>query len=137
WFVFHLRVVDGDALVYGDIALNWLTHGVFGLSSAGGAHPTLIRLPGYPAFLAAVFSIAGRQHYGAALIVQAFVDLGTCLFIAALAVELIGDRAARPAFALAALCPFTANYTAAALTETLAVFTTATALYFGMRGLNA
>jgi 4-amino-4-deoxy-L-arabinose transferase-like glycosyltransferase len=137
WFVFCLRLVDGDALVYGNIALNWLNHGIFGITHDDGIHPTLIRLPGYPAFLVLIFSIAGQQHYGAALIVQALVDLGTCLFVAALAIELMDERAARPAFFLAALCPFTANYTAAPLTETLAAFTTAAALYFGVRGWKA
>jgi 4-amino-4-deoxy-L-arabinose transferase-like glycosyltransferase len=136
-FVFRYRVIDGDAFVYGEIALNWLRHGTIGLTHAGDVQPTLIRLPGYPAFLAAVFSIAGPEHYGAALITQAFIDLATCLFIAALAAELFDDRAILVGFALAALCPFTANYTAAALTETLAIFTTAAALVFGVRGWKA
>ena len=137
WFVFRYRVIDGDAFVYGEIALNWLNHGIFGITRAAGVQPTLIRLPGYPVFLGAIFSLAGQQHYGAALIAQAFIDVVACFLIAALAAELFGKRGARPAFALAALCPFTANYTAAVLTETVAIFTTAAALYCGVRGWKA
>src|SRR5205085_5942306 len=137
FFVFHLRVIDGDTFVYGDIAKNWLNHGSFGLTHGAQIGPTLIRLPGYPAFLALIFSLAGQEHYGAVLIAQALIDLVCCLVIAALAMELVDERAAKPAFALAALCPFSANYTAAALTETLAIFTTACSLYYGIRALKS
>src|SRR5947209_4834608 len=72
FFIAKFRVVDGDTFVYGDIALNWVRHGVFGITHKGIAEPTLIRLPGYPAFLVVVFSIAGAEHYNAVLIAQAF-----------------------------------------------------------------
>jgi hypothetical protein len=45
-------------------------------------------------------------------------------------------RAALAAYLLAAICPFTANYAAAPLAETLAVFCTAHALYYGVRALK-
>ena len=35
---------------------------------------------------------------------------------------MLSDRAAKAAFLLAGLCPFLANYAAAALTETLEIF---------------
>ena len=47
---------------------------------------------------------------------------------------MLSDRAAKIAFALAALCPFTANYTATPLPETLAIFAAALALFFALRG---
>ncbi len=136
YFAVSFPHVDGDSFVYGDIAKAWLTDGIYGLTSAAGATPTLIRLPGYPGFLAIVFSIFGMEHYTAALIIQVFVDLNTCLVIAALALELAGERAAIVAYLLAALCPFTASYSAAALAETLAIFCTAHALYYGVRGIK-
>src|SRR5438132_5354271 len=114
FFVFRFRVIDGDTFIYGDIAKNWLTHGIYGLSD-GMVRPTLIRLPGYPGFLAVVFFLFGHEHYGAVTIVQAFVDTNTCLVIAALALELMNERTAKTAYVLAALCPFTANYTATPL----------------------
>jgi 4-amino-4-deoxy-L-arabinose transferase-like glycosyltransferase len=137
FFVFKFPSIYGDSLVYGDIAKNWMNHGIYGLSTSQGVHPTLIRLPGYPAFLALIFSVAGQEHYTAVMIVQALIDTNTCLVIAALALELMNARAAKAAYLLAALCPFTAAYTAAPLTETVAIGTTAHALYYGVRGIKA
>ena len=132
WTIHAHPQIQGDSLVYGDIAANWLTHGIYGHSvgHASGPttiEPTLVRLPGYPAFLALCFSVFGIANYGAVLYLQAIVDLGTCLLIAGLAAKVCpqrggGLRAARIALLLAALCPFTANYVAAPLTETLSVF---------------
>ncbi len=136
-FVFRFPHIAGDTLVYGDIAKNWLDHGVFGLSDNGLIRPTLIRLPGYPAFLAAVFTVFGHEHYTAVMVVQALIDTNTCLVIAMLAFELMNERAAKAAYLLAALCPFTANYVAAPLSETLSLCCLAHAFYYGVRGLKA
>jgi 4-amino-4-deoxy-L-arabinose transferase-like glycosyltransferase len=136
-FVFVFPVVEGDSLIYGDIAKNWLSHGIYGVSDGAIVRPTLIRLPGYPAFLAAVFSLFGREHYTAVMVVQSLLDVNTCLVIAAIALELMNERAAKAAYLLAAICPFTANYTATALTETLSIFCTAHALYYGVRGIHS
>ena len=127
---FYVRFphVTGDSLIYGDIANNWLNHGIFGLSHAEGVRPTWIRLPGYPAFLAACFALFGREHYHAVLLVQIVVDVAGCFFIADLGRRTVSERAARFAFPLAALCPFTANYTVAPLAETLSIFFVAVAL---------
>ena len=137
FFVFHFPRVAGDTFIYGDIAKNWLAHGTFSVSDEAIIRPTLIRLPGYPAFLATVFSIFGREHYTAVMVVQALIDTNTCLVIAALALELMSDRAAKAAYLLAATCPFTASYVAAPLTETLAIFCAAHALYYGVRGIKS
>src|SRR5215471_18452174 len=110
FFVFRLPHVQGDSFIYGDIAKNWLNHGIYGVTDNTVARPTLIRLPGYPAFLALVFSIFGQEHYGAVMIIQALIDTNTCLVIAGIALELSGTRAAKIAYLLATLCPFTANY---------------------------
>ncbi|MGH9592040.1 MAG: hypothetical protein ACRD5L_03040, partial [Bryobacteraceae bacterium] len=69
------------------------------------------------------------------MLVQAFIDLGTCGLAAWIAWRVVPaprrKLAATVAFWMAALCPFTANYTAAVLTETLATFfTTLAALVF-------
>src|SRR5215813_12556123 len=50
--------------------------------------------------------------------------------------RLPGYPASQAAFLLAALCPFLANYAAAALTETLEIFFTALALELACRALN-
>jgi 4-amino-4-deoxy-L-arabinose transferase-like glycosyltransferase len=135
FYVFRFPAVVSDSLVYGDIAKNWLQHGIFGISGIDDISPTYIRLPGYPAFLAAVFAIFGMEHYRAALMVQVFVDIGTCFLIADVTRRMFSSRAARAAFLLAALCPFLATYAAAALTETWEIFFTVLALDLALIGL--
>jgi 4-amino-4-deoxy-L-arabinose transferase-like glycosyltransferase len=137
FFVIRYPHFAGDSLVYGDIAKNWLVHGIYGLSNGPSVAPTLIRLPGYPGFLAAMFSLFGHEHYTAVRVVQVLIDANTCLVIAALALEIGGERAARAAYLLAALCPFTAMYSADILAETLSIFCTVHSLYYGVRGLKA
>jgi 4-amino-4-deoxy-L-arabinose transferase-like glycosyltransferase len=135
-FLFRFPAVVTDSFLYGDIAKNWLQHGIYGLSGPDEISPTLSRLPGYPAFLAFIFAIFGMEHYRAVLMTQILVDLGTCAICADIARRLFGERAATTAFLLAALCPFLANYSAAALTETLEICFTAAALDCTLAGLQ-
>ncbi len=135
-FLFRFPAITIDSFVYGDIAKNWLQHGIYGLSGPDEISPTYIRLPGYPAFLAAVFYVFGMEHYRAVLVLQVLVDAGTCFLIADLARRLISPRAAKAAFLLTALCPFLASYAAAALTETLEIFFTVLAFECAIVGLE-
>ena len=135
-FLLHFPGVVTDSFIYGDIAKNWLQHGIYGLSGAGEISPTYIRLPGYPAFLAFIFAIFGVDHYRAVLFVQMLVDLGSCFLCAAIALRLFGSRVAKVGFIQAALCPFLADYSAAALTETLEVFFTALTLHLALRAFE-
>jgi 4-amino-4-deoxy-L-arabinose transferase-like glycosyltransferase len=136
-FLFHFPAITADSLLYGDIAKTWLRHGVYGLTELDELVPTYIRLPGYPAFLAAVFRVFGLEHYRAVLLVQIFADLGTCFIVADVARRVISERAARAAFLICALCPFLANYSAAVLTETLEIFFTVLALDLALAGLSS
>src|SRR5579863_5055870 len=129
FFVLKLPVTDsGDAPFYIELAWNWLKSGVYGAVVDGRLMPLDTRVPGYPAFLAAIFSVAG-QSSRAVMIAQAFVDLATCFVVALIAARFAPEssrrRVALAALWLAALCPFAANYTAVVLTETLAIFLTA------------
>lgn len=135
-FVLHFPSVVNDSFIYGDIAKNWLRHGIYGISGPEAITPTCIRLPGYPAFLALVWTIFGMEHYRTVLVLQVLIDLGTCFLCASIALRLLGERAAKAAFLLAALCPFFANYTAAALTETLEIFFTALAFDAMLRAFS-
>ncbi|MCL6463363.1 MAG: glycosyltransferase family 39 protein [Acidobacterium ailaaui] len=129
WFIHAYPETQGDPLVYGDIAKNWMLHGIYGLSSAAGIHPTLIRLPGYPLFLMLCFRLFGMEHYNAVMYTQVAFDLASCLLVADFARKIASPRAGWAALWLAALCPFTANYTATPLTETLELFCISLALY--------
>src|SRR5712692_8659678 len=135
-FVLRVPAVVDDSRLYADIAMNWLQHGIYGITDSGQVVPTLSRLPGYPAFLAAVFAIFGWSNFRAVLLIQVLFDLGTCFLVADLARRMISNRAVKFAFALAALCPFLANYSAAALTETLEIFFTALALDLAVCGIS-
>ena len=133
WFIHAFPQIQGDSLLYADIARNWLTHGIYGRSliHPGGAPtiaPTLVRLPGYPGFLALCFAVFGKQNYLAVLYLQMVIDLATCLLIADFVRRICGHRAAMAALWLAALCPFTANYVAMPLTETPSIFCVALGL---------
>jgi 4-amino-4-deoxy-L-arabinose transferase-like glycosyltransferase len=118
----------GDTLLYGDLARNMLQHGIYGFTEATRIRPTLIRLPGYPLFLAICFRMFGMENYAAVLWIQAGIDLLTCCLLGNLARRIFGQRAGLVAFGLAALCPFTANYCAVGLTETCCLFCIALAL---------
>ena len=135
WFITHWAHIAGDSLIYGDIAKSWLEHGIYGFTQATPADPTLmpeltlIRLPGFPAFLALCFAVFGMEHYTAVLYVQAGLDLLTCLVVALLSGRLFGRRAFWVVLWLGVLCPFTANYAAAPLAETLTLACIAVAYY--------
>ncbi len=132
FFVFHFSAYSGDTKFYEELAGNWLYHGVYGLFVRGQLTPVDMRMPGYPAFLAVIYALLGRSNK-IIMVVQAFVDLATCVFVALIAARLAPHRkriiAATIAIWMAALCPFTANYSAIVLTETLATFLTTLALY--------
>lgn len=137
WFIQAYPEVHGDSLVYGAIAKNWMRHGVYATMRPAGLHPTLIRLPGYPLFLMLCFRLFGMENYSAVMYVQVAIDLGTCLLIAAFARRVWSERAGWWALWLAVLCPFTANYTAAPLTETPELFCIALGFYAVARFLEA
>jgi hypothetical protein len=136
WFIHAYPEVQGDPLVYGDIAKNWMLHGIYGRTINGVPQPTLIRLPGYPLFLTVCFRLFGMEHYHAVMYVQTVFDLTTCCIVAAFARRLWNQKAAWWTLWLAALCPFTANYSAVPLTETLELFSIAIAMYSLLRFLE-
>ncbi len=131
YFVAHFPFYSGDTKFYEELARNWLDHRVYGLFVNGQLMPVDQRMPGYPAFLAAIYSVFGRTRIGV-MFVQAGIDLVTCVLAALIAGRIApaGKKslAATIALWLAALCPFTASYTAAMVTETLAAFFTTIAL---------
>src|SRR5258708_866323 len=75
--VYFPGVVD-DSRFYANIAENWLQHGIYGITNSGVIVPTLSRLPGYPAFLAAIFALFGDDNFREVLLIQALSDVATC-----------------------------------------------------------
>ncbi len=137
-FVLLFPATSGDTVLYEQIATNWLKHHAYAMDVHGALTPVDIRMPGYPAFLALIYALTGRTGESArwwVMLAQIPVDLLGCLVIARLAGMLTcpsgndarGERAYTLALWLAAVCPFTANYTAVPLTEVFACFWTALA----------
>ena len=129
YFALYLPCLSaGDTYVYANLARTLLDHHVYGLTGDNANYAvSLIRLPGYPYFLAVIFRLFGQNNWTAVMVVQAFLDTVTCFFIAAIARRVINDRAAKIAFVLAAFCPFTVNYAGTVLTETGTFFCTSLA----------
>jgi hypothetical protein len=134
FFIWHFPFSSGDTAYYEELARNWLYHGVYGFYSHEQLLPSDARAPGYPAFLAGIYFLAGTGRQ-AVMLAQAFVDLATCVLAAGIANRLargapdaIRGRVAAAALWLTALCPFTANYAAVPMTEVLAIFFTTLAL---------
>lgn len=141
FFVLKFPANSGDTVLYEQIATNWLKHHAYAMDVQGAITPVDLRMPGYPAFLGLIYAVTDRTAESARLwvmLAQIAVDLFSCLAIAMLASNLLqfvakresGKRVFTVSLWLAALCPFTANYTAVLLTETIAIFWTAVALLF-------
>jgi hypothetical protein len=116
-----------DGRMYAQIARNVLEQHVYSHETEAPYDPTLIRLPGYPLFLASIYSIFGHTNNGAVRIVQALIDTATCVLVALLAFywqpdEMKKRKTAIAALALAAVCPFTTIYAATILTEVTTTF---------------
>ena len=138
WMFRHFFEVNGDSLIYGGIAKNLLLHGRFALTvGTGETYPTLIRLPGYPLFLAACFKLFGMENYAAAAFVQIALELAGCVLLADLARRIapaeLKRGAAQCALWLAVLCPFTAIYAANPLAEASTLFAATLAMWAAAR----
>ncbi|HYL83836.1 MAG TPA: hypothetical protein VE263_06355 [Candidatus Angelobacter sp.] len=145
FFVLRFPADSGDTVLYEQITTNWLKHYAYAMDVHGALTPVDLRMPGYPVFLALVYAITWHTGESARLwvrLAQVLVDLLGCLVIAVLAAGLLllADTSSQMAdpikqmkrvftagLWLAVLCPFSANYTAVLLTETLAIFLTAVA----------
>ena len=140
WAFVRLFEVNGDSLIYGSLARHMLEAGRYALTANGITYGTLIRLPGYPLYLAACFRIFGMENYAPACWVALALELAGCLLLASAARQLapatLGPTAFHATLWLAALCPFTAAYTAFPLTETPTLFSIALALWAAARLRN-
>jgi hypothetical protein len=136
FFLLRLPSSAGDTALYETLSLNWVERGVYGMVVNRVLTPVDIRMPGYPGYLAMVHAFTnftGEASRFWVMFGQILVDLVCCMFIAELTVRCSGRNADAKkvylvALWLAALCPFTANYTAVPLTETFTIFWTTLAL---------
>src|SRR2546429_9868033 len=92
-----------DGKVYAQIARNVLEQHVYSHETEAPFDPSFIRLPGYPLFLASIYSVFGHTSNGAVRIVQALIDTATCALVALLAFFWQPDETRRRATAIATL----------------------------------
>jgi len=141
FFVLKYPAGSGDSILYEQIATNWLKHHVYAMNVGGAITPVDIRVPGYPAFLAVIYWLCGKTGPDArfwVMTAQVAADLLTCVVAACLAATLLAlatgrvhrSRVFLVALWLTTLCPFTANYVAVPLTETVATFFTTLTILF-------
>ena len=133
WMLKNLFLVNGDSLLYGELARN-LLHGRYAQTLDSGALvPTLIRLPGYPIFLAVCFKLFGVENYLAAVIAQIMLELLGSVLVAEFAARIAPPQLSQGArwvtLWVALLCPFTASYAVLPLAETPTLFALALAMW--------
>jgi hypothetical protein len=134
WMLREFFNVDGDSLVYGGLAKNLLLHARYALNGGGGElYSTLIRLPGYPLFLAACFKLFGMENYASAAWAQIALELAGCLLLADFVRRIASPGAGMATLWLGALCPFTASYAVLPLSESPSLFAIALALWAAAR----
>ena len=142
WFVAKFFEVSVDARLYAGLGKNILLQGQYSITDGSGVlHPTLIRLPGYPLFLAACFQFFGMDKFFPPVAVQILCELAGCLMLALTARRICptewSDSAKSRAFHvtlwIAALCPFTSSYAAYPLTESLTLFCITVAMWLTAR----
>jgi 4-amino-4-deoxy-L-arabinose transferase-like glycosyltransferase len=112
-------VDKGDEPGYRILATNILTHGVLSLSEQAPFEPSVLRAPGYPAFVAAAYLVSGRSAMFLRLIQFCLLGL-TGMVLYQLAIPLVDQRISVLAAMLCVTYPpfvFQATYH---LTETLA-----------------
>jgi len=145
YFAFACPHVAGDSPIYEAFAHNLLEFGTYSHHQSqdhSAPKPSMIRVPGYPVMLAAVFATAGKENETAVRTVQAVLDTFTCVLIALIVFEISSGEARRRrrlahwTLVLSAGCPFSANYSASILTEVPTTLLWTAATLFGLRALK-
>lgn len=104
---------------YDTLAIHWLETGVYGLEPG---LPTALRLPLYPALIAAVYRLAGGPVPAGVMLVQALLSVGTGLLLYDMTVRLFGRRAGLAAALVFLVHPQVNNFVFRCATETLFLF---------------
>jgi 4-amino-4-deoxy-L-arabinose transferase-like glycosyltransferase len=118
--------VCGDVSAYNDLAINILRTGTYQSRGQSVAE----RPPFYPAFLAAVYAIAGVENYGAVRLVQVILSAATVVVLSQFACRLFGPPAAWITGGLMSVYPFFLVFSVELYSETLFTFLLACSMWF-------
>jgi len=116
--IVEYRVDRGDAVEYNRYAFNLLDHGVFSMAESAPFEPSVVRPPGYPAFLAAVYSLTRSRGQLPVQLAQIAFNLA-CALVLAHAVARLDRRAGRFMLFIGLLSPWDAIYNGAHLAESM------------------
>ena len=114
WFDAPVRIVD--AKDYDRLATALVTRGAY-VDAQGNL--TSLRPPGYPAFLAAIYSVCGVGNHSAVRLAQSFLSLVTVVFVYRIGRELFSDMAASWASVITCFYPTLLGFGNLLLSETL------------------
>ena len=131
-----------DGRLYVQLARNLIEQSVFSGDAQSPFQPTLIRLPGYPVFLASVYELTGIGNDAAVRTAQGILYTVTCVFIALIAFGMTSERKQKCragffAFVFSAFCPAMAIYSATLLPETLTMFFLSASVLAAVYALSA
>ena len=90
--VYKLDLVAGDSLVYDDIAKNLLNHGIYGLTNRKAYIPLWFACPDTLFSSLLFFAIFGQDHFRAVTLVQAVIDIGTCVLVCDIARRTMSEQ---------------------------------------------
>jgi len=131
--------LGGDSPVYEKLAGNMISARTLSLSDAAPFVPCDIRTPGYPLFIAISFELFG-YHDTPIRLLQVLLDVLTCVLVGTIGLAIAPGphrfRIGSLGFAIAAVCPFLAEYTASILSESLTIFLTTLGLALAVYALN-
>jgi 4-amino-4-deoxy-L-arabinose transferase-like glycosyltransferase len=125
----------GDTKAYHDTAVAVHRVGAFSMTADDPTDPQTYRTPGYPAFLAAIYTIFG-ERWSAAVMVQILISLLTIFITYHIARKLWDDRVALLAALIVSLETATLIYTLKIMTETLFTFLLVFMIYAGIKAIE-
>jgi hypothetical protein len=138
--VLQFPMPAGDELRYTTPAVNLLAGRGFSSAVSEPYTPSEAAVPGYPLFIAGIYTVFGQQNT-TVRIAQGLIDVLTCLLVAFISFNLAPAALRTPA-AISALVIygclswFTVDWTRYVLTETLALFFTCLAIAAGITALR-
>jgi 4-amino-4-deoxy-L-arabinose transferase-like glycosyltransferase len=121
-------ILAADGRQFHNLARTFLVSGKFAFSPDGA--PEALRTPGYPAFLAGTYALAGERPW-VALLLQIGIDTCSCALLLSALTRLFDRRIGRTAAVLYALDPFLIPLGSSLLSDVLFVFFLITALRLG------
>ena len=124
--------LEDDDSVYDTLAWNMVNGHGFSMSVEPPFEPMAARTPGYPAFLAAVYLVAGRT-WDAVRLLQIALSVLTCALVYLIACRVLDRRHALWAAGMYAIWPAAAYYPSLLLTESIQALLIALSVYCAFR----